>query len=316
MTEFPGPLQSMVFRNTDLPVLFHRTDTVAIAHQREAVGSTRYQLFLLVAGAALAAFPSSLKLGDSFQPAGALSALAYAGVLILSYRASRRKAKSQWQLNRSAAEFIKSMCWRYAVHGAPFDPGSGSGSGSADADGLFTARLEEGLRELAKVGWQDPRTSDGQVASADLITTPMRRLRAKVFSVRKETYVRDRLIEQRNWYHRRTEVSRRATVLWSVSIGLLTLLALFFALLRTFSLAESVQLAGLLSAAAAACLAWSEIRRHQPLIAAHSLVEEDLAAMHTAMETTVTEVEWPSAVYETERIVSPQHTDWLVRHRS
>ena len=310
MTGFPGPLQSMVFRNTDLPVLFHHTDAIAISRQREAVGATRYQLLLLVAGAALAALPSSLKLGDTFQLPSALSALAYAGVLILSYRSSRRKAKSQWQLNRSAAEFIKSMCWRYAVHGAPFD------SNSTDADELFTVRLEEGLRELTKVGWQDPRPSVPEVAAGELITTPMRRLRAKAFSVRKETYVRDRLIEQRNWYHRRKEISRRATVLWSASIGLLTLLALFFALLRTFSLAESAEMTGLLSSAAAACLAWSEIRRHQPLIAAHALVEEDLAAMHTAMETSVSDVEWPSAVYETERIVSPQHTDWLVRHRS
>lgn len=310
MTDFHGPLHSMVFRNTDLPVLFHRADSVAIARQREAVGATRHQLLLLVLGAALAALPSSWQLGDSFQLAGALSALAYAGVLTLSYRSSRRRAKSHWQLNRSAAEFIRSMCWRYAVHGAPFD------SNSTDADELFVIRLEEGLRELAKVGWEDPRESDGEVAAADLITTPMRRLRAKTFSIRKETYVRDRLIEQRNWYHRRTEISRRATTFWSASIGLLTLLALFFALLRTFSLAESAGVVGLLSAAAAACLAWSEIRRHQPLIAAHSLVEEDLAAMHTAMETTVTDVEWGSAVYETERIVSPQHTDWLVRHRS
>lgn len=310
MTELSGPLHSMVFRNTDLPVLFHRTDSIAISHQREAVGSTRSQLLLLVVGAALATLPSSLRLGDTFQLAGALSTLAYAGVLALGYRTSRRRAKSHWQLNRSAAEFIKSMCWRYAVHGAPFD------SHSTDADELFAVRLEEGLRELAKVGWQDPRHGDAEVAAADLITTPMRRLHAKTFSIRKETYVRDRLIEQRNWYHRSTENSRRATALWSASIGLLTLLALFFALLRTFSIAESVDVMGLLSAAAAACLAWSEIRRHQPLIAAHSLVEEDLAAMHTAMETSVSDVEWPSAVYETERIVSPQHTDWLVRHRS
>ncbi|MET7620972.1 DUF4231 domain-containing protein [Streptomyces sp. NPDC005408] len=300
----------MVFRNTDLPILYHHTDSVAIARQREAVGATRYQLLLLVAGAALAALPSSLELGSSFQLSGALSALAYAGVLIFNYRSSSRRAKSHWQLNRSAAEFIKSLCWRYAVHGAPFD------SNSSDADELFTVRLEEGLRELTKVGWEDPRTSVPEVAAGEPITTAMRQLRAKSFSVRKETYVRDRLIEQRNWYHRRTEISRRATLLWSASIGLLTMLALFFALLRTFSLAESVDLAGLLSAAAASCLAWSEIRRHQPLIAAHSLVEQDLATMHTAMETTVSDVEWPSAVYETERIVSPQHTDWLVRHRS
>lgn len=312
MSGFSGPLHGMVFRNGDLPVLYHHTDAVAVARQREAVAATRYQLLLLVAGAALASLPASLTLGGSFRFASFLSAVAYAGVLVLGYRASRRRAKSHWQLNRSAAEFIKSMCWRYAVHGAPFD----TRGAETDADDLFTARMEEGLRELAKVGWDDPRTAGGEAAAGELITTPMRRLRAKPFSVRKETYVRDRLIEQRNWYHRRTEVSRRATSLWSASIALLTLFALFFATLRTFSVADSFHVQPVLSAAAAACVAWSEIRRHQPLIAAHSLVEEDLAAMHTAMETTVTDAQWPSAVYETERIVSPQHTDWLVRHRS
>ncbi|MEU2157952.1 DUF4231 domain-containing protein [Streptomyces sp. NPDC019396] len=300
----------MVFRNADLPVLFHRTDETAVSRQREAVNGTRLQLLLLVLGAALAALPWRGAIGSSFQLTGLLGVLAYAGVLVVSFRGSRQRAKSQWQLNRSAAEFIRSMCWRYAVHGAPFD------SDSPDPDQLFVTRLEEGLAELRKVGWSDPRESGETTAGTELITTPMRLLREKVFSVRKETYVRDRLIEQRNWYHRRTEVSRRATLLWQLTIGLLTLLALVFGILRTFAVTDSPEPLGLLSAAAAACLAWSEIRRHQPLIAAHSLVEEDLAAIHIAMETSVTEQQWPSAVYETERIVSPQHTDWLVRHRS
>jgi hypothetical protein len=310
MSENPGALHGTVFRNSDLPALFHHTDTIAVSRQREAVGSTRRQLLLLVLGAAAAALPASWKLGSSFQLSGALSALAYAGVLFTGYRASRRGAKSQWQLNRSAAEYIKSMCWRYSVHGTPFD------ADAENPDELFTRRLEGGLRELIKVGWADPRADLPEVAGADLITPAMRRLREKPFGIRKETYVRDRLIEQRNWYHRSAGNSRKATLVWSGTIGMLTLLALFFSLLRTFSLAESAGVAGVLSAAAASCLAWSEIRRHQPLIAAHSLVEEDLAAMHTAMETTVTAAQWPSAVYETERIVSPQHTDWLVRHRS
>ncbi|MFD5427358.1 DUF4231 domain-containing protein [Streptomyces sp. NPDC127084] len=300
----------MVFRNADLPVLFHRTDETAISRQREAVNGTRLQLLLLVLGAALAALPWRGAIGTSFQLMGLLSVLAYAGVLVVSFRGSRQRAKSHWQLNRSAAEFIRSMCWRYAVHGAPFD------SDSPDPDRLFVTRLEEGLAELKKVGWVDPRASGDAAAGAELITTPMRLLREKGFNARKETYVRDRLIEQRNWYHRRMEVSRRATLLWQVTIGLLTLLALLFGILRTFAVTDSPEPLGLLSAAAAACLAWSEIRRHQPLIAAHSLVEEDLAAIHIAMETSVTEQQWPSAVYETERIVSPQHTDWLVRHRS
>ncbi|MET9802690.1 DUF4231 domain-containing protein [Streptomyces sp. NPDC006368] len=298
----------MVFRNADLPALFHRADGIAIARQREAIRDTRFQLLLLVLGACLAAVPGGWRLGSTFHLAGALSALAYAGVLLFGYRASRRRAKSHWQLNRSAAEFIKSLCWRYAVHGAPFD------TDSRDAEEVFLTQLEAGLGELRKVGWPDPR-EEGHDAGAELITPAMRMLRDKPFRVRKETYVRDRLIEQRTWYHRRTEVSRRATALWRATTAVLTLLALFLGVLRTFSAGESTALAGLLSAAAASCVAWSEIRRHQPLIAAHSLVEEDLAAMHTAMETTVGEDRWAAAVYETERIVSPQHTDWLVQHR-
>ncbi|MFF8832756.1 DUF4231 domain-containing protein [Streptomyces sp. NPDC015131] len=299
----------MVFRNADLPELFHRADETAIARQRDAVRDTRAQLWLLVLGACLAAAPGGWAVGGSFHLAGALSALAYAGVLLAAYRASRRRATSQWQLNRSAAEFIKSMCWRYAVHGAPFD------AGFPDADGEFTTRLEEGLGELRKVGWTDPRGTAPAGAASELITPAMRRLREKPFRVRKETYVRDRLIEQRNWYHRKTALSRRATALWSASVSVLTALALLLGVARAFSVGDSAVPAALLSAAAAACVAWSEIRRHQPLIAAHSLVEEDLAAMHTAMETVIGEDRWAAAVYETERVVSPQHTDWLVQHR-
>ncbi|MFF2526942.1 DUF4231 domain-containing protein [Streptomyces liangshanensis] len=301
----------MVFRNADLPVLFHHADAIAIRRQREAVNANRRQLVLLVVAAALAALPWEGKLGGTFQLVGALSALAYAGVLLVTLRSAGHRAKSHWQLNRSAAEFIKSMSWRYAVHGAPFD------SAADDPAGLFTTRMEAGLRELKKVGWEDPRDGDGTPAGAgQLITPPMQMLRDKSFTARKETYVRDRLIEQRNWYHRRTVISRHASTLWGVTITLITLLALFLAVLRSFSVTGSSAVLALLSASAAACLAWSEIRRHQPLISAHSLVEDDLAAMHTAMATMVTEAQWANAVYETERIVSPQHTDWLVRHRS
>ncbi|MFE3827576.1 DUF4231 domain-containing protein [Streptomyces sp. NPDC059092] len=306
----------MVFRNADLPVLFHHADAIAIRRQREAVNATRRQLLLLVLGALLTSLPWQGKIGGSFQLVSAFGALAYAGVLLVTFRSAGQRAKSHWQLNRSAAEFIKSLSWRYAVHGAPFD------SGVAGAAELFAGRMEAGLAELRKVGWEDPRESppeaadSGRGAAGDLITPAMRMLRNKPFGARKETYVRDRLIEQRNWYHRRTVVSRRATTLWSATIALLTLLALLLTVLRTFSVTDSGAVLGLLSASAAACLAWSEIRRHQPLISAHSLVEEDLAAMHTAMETMVTEEQWANAVYETERIVSPQHTDWLVRHRS
>lgn len=259
---------------------------------------------LLVVGAATASLPWRAELGGGFQAIGVLSTLAYAGVLLLTFSTSRRKAKAQWQLNRSAADFIKSMCWRYAVHGAPFD------AGSADVDELFIGRVGEQLEELRTVGW------DQETPGPDLITPQMRSLRAKSFEVRKETYVRDRLIEQRNWYRRKQEVSRGATLLWSSAFALLTLVALAFGVLRALSISENTEVAAVVSAAAASGVAWSEFRRHQPLIAAHALVEEKLKALHLAMESPLTEKQWSAAVYETERVVSPQYTDWLARHGS
>ncbi|MEV7615650.1 DUF4231 domain-containing protein [Streptomyces sp. NPDC089799] len=301
----------MTFRNQDLPALFHHTDRAAISRQRESTQATRAQLLLLVLAAAAAALPSGPGLG-SVRLGGALSALAYAGVLLVGVRATRRRARPQWQLNRSAAEFIKSLAWRYAVHGAPFGPGPDD-AGPKDAEQTYRARLESGLAELVKMGWEDPRAA-GLVPQGGEITGAMRALRNLDYRARRETYVRDRLIEQRNWYRRRTEVSRRATSLWSWSIVLLTCLGLMFAALGAFGTGPAARLTGLVSAAATADIAWNEVRRHHPLIEAHTLVEQDLAAMMVVMQTTITEHQWPSAVYETERYVSPQHTDWLARH--
>ncbi|MCX4525071.1 MULTISPECIES: DUF4231 domain-containing protein [unclassified Streptomyces] len=298
----------MTFRNEDLPALFHHTDQAAISRQRESTQATRAQLLLLVAAAGAAALPSAPAVG-SLHVFAALSALAYAGVLAVGVRASRRRARPQWQLNRSAAEFIKSLAWRYAVHGAPF------GTEVESPQATYRTRLEKGLDELRKMGWEDPRTA-GLVPEGGEITGAMQRLRSMGYQPRRETYVRDRLIEQRNWYRRKTEVSRRATSLWSWTIVLLTCVGLLFALSGAWGSGPGAGPTGLLSSAAAAAIAWNEVRRHHPLIEAHTLIEQDLAAMMVVMQTTITEAHWPNAVYETERYVSPQHTDWLARHSS
>ncbi len=227
MTALPEPLRSMVFRNDDLPELFHHTDAVAVARQREAVNTTRAQLALLVAGTVPAALPWHAEDGPAARALYGAAVLAYLGVLFTTFLASQRKAKSHWQLNRSAAEFIKSNCWRYAVHGAPFD------SASEHPEALFANRLEDGLQELRKVGWADPR--EELPDSGGLITDSMRALRNKAYTVRKETYVRDRLIEQRRWYRRRQQASRRGALMWSGAIVALTLPALALSVLQTFS---------------------------------------------------------------------------------
>ncbi|MDX3589076.1 hypothetical protein PV740_46850 [Streptomyces europaeiscabiei] len=71
---------------------------------------------------------------------------------------------------------------------------------------------------------------------------------------------------------------------------LLTLMALLAAVLRALGMISGRwDPTGVLSASAAAGVAWQEVRRHRPLTYAHKLVEQDLDTLRVAMSTTVRE---------------------------
>lgn len=294
----PGPGTTLTER--DLPPLFHANDQWAIARQSESFRAVRTQLAVLLTATAVAMLAERL---DSRFPA-ALAAVLYALSIALGLHISRRRSRAHWQTHRAVAELLKSLAWQYMVHGGPFH------SRVPNPDALFEERLEARLRELRKVGWQDSRGRAGH-RGARQITPAMRAVRAKPFAVRRDIYLRDRLLEQQAWYKRRAARAHRAAAHWSSITALLTLLALTAAVLRAAGLIGGWDLTGLFSTAAATAVAWQEVRRHRPLTYAHSLVEQDLDTLRVAMITTVTEDGWAEAVAEAERLVSPQHSDWL-----
>jgi hypothetical protein len=240
----------------------------------------------------------------------AVAAVLYALTVGIGVYASRRRARAQWQAHRAAAEVVKSLAWQFMVHGGPFH------SRHVNPEALFAERLEERLSELRKVGWDDPRESPGERGLGQ-ITPRMRAVRAKPFATRRDIYLRDRVVEQLAWYGNKAGQAHRSSVRWSGVTTVLTLMALLAAVLRALgTIGGRWDPTGVLSAAAAAGVAWQEVRRHRPLTYAHKLVEQDLETLRVAMSTTVTEDGWADAVAEAERLVSPQHTDWLVRFGS
>ncbi|MEU5374461.1 DUF4231 domain-containing protein [Streptomyces sp. NPDC002387] len=296
----PGP--TVTLGDGDLPPLFRVSDRRALARQGESFRAVRTQLVVLLMAAAAAMLAEHL---HSHIPA-AIAAVLYALTIAIGLRTSRRRARAHWQAHRAVAELLKSLAWQYMVHGGPFH------SRVANPEALFAERLEERLRELRKVGWEDERNGAG-ARGAGQITPVMRAVRGKPYEVRRDIYLRDRLLEQHDWYKRRAAQTHRSSVRWSSVTAVLSLLALLAAVLRAAGVIEGWDLTGLLSAGAAAGVAWQEVRRHRPLTYAHSLVEQDLETLRITMSTTVTEERWAEAVEQAERLVSPQHSDWLVK---
>jgi hypothetical protein len=304
MAVTPGP--STTVGDRDLPPLFHVNDEKAVVRQGESFRIVRMQLLVLLLATATASLSERV---NSHVPS-VTAAVLYALTIGIGIHASRRRARAQWQANRAAAEVIKSLAWQFMVHGGPFH------SRRTNPEALFAERLEERLSELRKVGWEDSRESVTELGLGQ-ITPMMRTVRAKPFAARRDVYLRDRVMEQLAWYGNRAAQGHRASVRWSGVTTLLTLMALLTAVLRALgSIDGRWDPTGVLSAAAAAGVAWQEVRRHRPLTYAHKLVEQDLETLRVAMSTTVTEEGWADAVAEAERLVSPQHTDWLVRFGS
>ncbi|MGW0712911.1 DUF4231 domain-containing protein [Streptomyces sp. NPDC002643] len=304
MAAMPGP--STTVSDRDLPPLFRVCDRLALVHQGESFRIVRAQLLVLL----LATGTASLAERVGSRIPSAVAAVLYAATIGIGLFAGRRRARAHWQAHRAAAEVIKSLAWQYMVHGGPFH------SRLAHPDALFAERLEERLSELRKVGWEDPRESPAELGLGQ-ITERMRVVRAKRFAARRDIYIRDRVVEQLAWYGNKAGQAHQASVRWSGVTTLLTSLALVTAVLRAVgAIGSTWDPTGVLSAAAAAGVAWQEVRRHRPLTYAHKLVEQDLETHRVAMSTTVTEEGWADAVAEAERLVSPQHTDWLVRFGS
>ncbi|MEU6222939.1 DUF4231 domain-containing protein [Streptomyces sp. NPDC047042] len=299
----PGP--STTVSDRELPRLFQDSDRSALARQGESFRSVRTQLVTLLFATGAAMVAERL---DNHVLAG-LAALLYALTIGFGLRIARRRARAHWRAHRDVAELLKSLAWQYMVHGGPFH------AGVVDPDGLFAERLEGRLAELRKVGWVDPR-SGARARGAGQITPAMRAVRAKPFEARRDIYLRDRLLEQFVWYRNKTAQTHRSSVQWSSVTAVLTGLALLAAVLRAFGVSGGWDFTGLLSAAAAAAVAWQEVRRHRPLAYAYSLVTQDLETLRVTMSKTVTETGWAKAVEDAERLVQPQYTDWVVRFGS
>lgn len=85
------------------------------------------------------------------MPRRSWPALLYALTIGIGLHTTRRRARARWQAHRAVAEMLKSLAWQYMVHGGIFH------SHVANADALFAERVEERLREMRKVGWEDSR---------------------------------------------------------------------------------------------------------------------------------------------------------------
>ncbi|WP_125613895.1 DUF4231 domain-containing protein [Specibacter cremeus] len=281
----------------DMPGFFKDADTASLNGQRSYLRLNRIRLTSAVVGTA----GGVVTLSDGRVDYSAIVALAgflvaLVAELVLSYLQPER----DWYAGRAMAESMKTMAWRYAVHGEPFT----DGLSETELRGLLRSRV----RQLTIKGAD--RVAIG--TDTPLVTASMLALRRSDFEMRRSSYIEHRTAAQRHWYAGKAVFNKRRAQFWRIVLVSAEILAVALATLRITGRLQ-VDLAGVCGSVIAASAAWLVLKQHAQLASAYNTTSRELALQEDILIGTA-EADWPRAVADAEKAISREHTMWLAGH--
>lgn len=287
----------------DYPAVFQAADSASSAAQRAYLRLTMSILGLLVAGAALAAvsgeFPAA---ASGFAVA---SAIVLAASLLLSVYRESLKLEHVWYGGRAVAETGKSMTWRYITGAEPYS----MDLPPAEAEKKFLADLGSIVKERKQLALG----LGGEFAGAPQISKRMREARAANLVERKDTYLLERIQDQRRWYGKRAKFHNSAGNRYFTVIVASQLFALTSAIALVHWPNSKIQLTGLFASLASALMAWLQVKQHKELSQGYAVVDMELSFIEEQATRVASDRDLSDFVVEAEGAISREHTVWVAR---
>jgi hypothetical protein len=287
----------------NFPAAFRAADHGAIQKKRNHLWASRLDLLLILAGAVSTSW--------AIESAGGRLVLAIAGALslglglLISVYMKISDAEKAWFGYRAVAESIKTMAWRYMTQTSPY----GHSLSPKEADGIFTEQMGQVLRM--------PRIQHAilaaEEATSDQITPRMREIREMPTAMRKLLYMRERVKDEQVWYASKAKANARKGSRMLIATILCQGLAMGAAILLVRWPEFNFNFASVFSAAAAAIIAWQELKRNQELAYAYGQAAHELGLIMARERHVETDDELSLFVSDAENAISREHTMWLAR---
>lgn len=282
----------------NFPPLFHAAETTSRTAQAHFFLATQIRLLALVAAAISGAF--TLRVGAGFDLFGVGAALAFLFAVIVESYLLRFKPERLWYQARAAAESAKTLTWRYAVGGHPFDIGIRPNS---ETDKLFSEQVDSILEVLRSFQVEAPPRTQAQIAPG------LRLKRSGSLDERKELYEYGRVANQQKWYLDNAQVNAASAKRWTIGMLTVEVAGGVAAMAKAIGITP-VDLLGIAAALVAGIGAWSQAKQHRTLASAYAVTALELPTLRTAIGHQKNELEWATFVSDAEEAFSREHTLW------
>jgi hypothetical protein len=294
-------------RDSDYPALFTSADATAKAAQHRHTQLVEINLILIVAAAL---FGLLEPVNQSLAVFAAIASAVMLGAALAVELGTRLlRLERRWYEDRSVAEAVKSASWRYMMKTTPFD--------GDDADREFAATLAAAAQARRNTADVPPSGS----GPGQEIGDTMRRVRSVDFESRKEVYLRQRVVDQINYYRFKAAKNTRSATTWFwigvIARGAAFMFAIAVAVAAAASAAgfptEGARLVELLAAVAAAGTAWAELGRHEEQAKSYGGAAQELTAMRPSIEDARDEATLRRVVVDAESVMSREQSLWTVK---
>ena len=284
--------------DADLPPLYHAADKSSTEAQTWFLWAARIRLLGVLGAAFFGLF--TWKLGISpVDWAGVLAASCFFVALVVEGYLYQAKPERTWYEGRAVAESVKTLSWRYAVGGEPFD----AIDPEPKVASLFLDQLK-GLFEVIKDLDLVPPSSTGQQ-----ITQRMRDVRALSLADRRTIYERGRVEDQQNWYQAKATWNRRRAMRWTKIMLTTEIVGVICGILKAVGLIEG-DLLGFAGAIVATITAWLQTKQHRTLATAYTITALELASVRSKVADQGNDADWARFVSDAEEAFSREHTLW------
>ena len=286
----------------DLPALHGAANKASQKAQGRYLRLFKVNLGVLIFGTVC----SSLAFLTNLTPTLAiLSGLLFVTGLIISAAIGVKRYEKNWYGGRAIAESAKTLAWRYMTRAEPYV----STLTARQVDEKLAGDLRAVLSERTYLSG----ALDAELSNSPQITERMRHIRSMTTADRKDSYLRDRIGDQRDWYGKEAKENQDKESKWFVIIMLAQLLAAASAFLFVRWPESKLRFTGIFSVLATASIAYLQVKRHQELAQAYNLAAQELGVIAVTADHINTDEELSQFVADAENAISREHTMWVAR---
>lgn len=289
-----GSRNHMGLEDNDLPGFWRCADNTSIKAQKTVLLLVKLRFFGLIFAALLGVIASV----TSWKFISILISVCFLMILLVEALEMHLQPNQNWYSGRALAESAKTLAWRFAVCGAPFD----KDLSPSEAKKLLRERIDEVSKEA----------SDKIIIDSDhpIVTEAMEKLRQSSFEERKKAYISQRLKNQYVWYANKAKWNQKRATYWKIILITGEFLATGIAGSQYIGLIP-INIAGLLSTIVGCASTWIAVKQFSNLASAYSITASELAILKSKIEDITDPDKWAIEVDDAEEAISREHTLWL-----